>query len=42
MGMDSLIMNEEDEFKHNVTVNHLFFGKFRVTTLITRMSLPTS
>lgn len=42
MGMDSLIMNEENEFRHNVTVNHLFFGKFRVTTLITRMSLPTS
>lgn len=42
MGMDSLIMNEEDEFKHNVTVNHLFFGKFRVTTLISRVSLPTS
>ncbi|HFD3854148.1 MAG: hypothetical protein E7D73_15310 [Klebsiella sp.] len=40
MGMDSLIINEEREFRHNVTVNHLFFNKFRVTTLITRMSLP--
>ncbi|KMJ45967.1 hypothetical protein AB204_06040 [Xenorhabdus khoisanae] len=36
MGVDFISISENSSFKSNITINHLFFGKFRVTTLLTK------